>query len=218
MTSKIIPQKPFLIMLYGYPGCGKSFFASKFVREFQNTAYLPAYKTTSEVTKLASGNQQLADKVTDFITENYLQNGISVITDAPVTKKIDRKKLNHLALKYKAVPVLIWMQIDADSAYMRTKLRAKKNKDEDSAAKYTKEEYQSIVNNMQNPHQNEDYFVISGKHTYKSQRALVMSKMSMLKIINRAEANKNIAKPGLVNLVPSSLGGRGGFGRNISIR
>ncbi|MEX2014924.1 MAG: AAA family ATPase [Candidatus Saccharimonadales bacterium] len=218
MTSKIIPQKPFLIMFYGYPGCGKSFFASRFAGEFQNTAYLPTYKTVSEISKIASGNQQLASKVTDFIAENYLQNGISVFTDASVTKKIDRKKLNHLALKYNAVPILIWMQIDADSAYMRTKLRAKKSKNEDSAAKYTKEEYQNIVNNMQNPHQNEDFFVISGKHTYKTQRALVMSKMSVLKIINRSEANKNIAKPGLVNLVPTSLSGRGGFGRNISIR
>ncbi len=70
---------------------------------------------------------------------------------------------------------------------------------------------------MQNP-QNEDFFVISGKHTYKSQRSQVMNKMSSLKIISREQASKDVAKPGLVNLIPPSLSGRSGVGRNISIR
>ena len=217
MASKIIPHRPFLIMFYGYPGCGKSFFASQFAREFQNTVYLPSYKIESELTGLASGNFVLAQKVLEYITENYLKNGVSVVSDMPVIKKSDRKKLAHTALKHKAASMLVWMQIDADSAFTRTRLRAKKNKKEDIAAKYTKQEFQEIIKQMQNP-VNEDFFVISGKHTYKSQRASVLSKMSTLKIINREEASKNIAKPGLVNLVPSSLSGRTGFGRNISIR
>ena len=217
MTSKIIPQKPFLIMLYGYPGCGKSFFASQFAKEFQNTVYLPSYKIMSELTGIASGNMHLAGKVLDYISESYLENGLSVITDSPVIKKSDRKRLAHIALKHKATPVLIWMQIDAESAFLRTKLASKKNKTKNTAQKYTKQEFKQITTVMQNP-ENEDYFVISGKHTYKSQRALVMSKMSSQKIINREEANKNLAKPGLVNLVPSSLSGRAGFSRNISIR
>lgn len=217
MTSKITPQKPFLIMFYGYPGCGKSFFASQFAKEFQNTIYLSSYKINSELTKLASGDTHLADKVIEYITESYLENGLSVVTDAAVIKKPDRKKLAHIAIKHKAVPILVWMQIDADSAYVRTKLRSKKNKQEKSAAEYKKQEFQDIINNMQNP-QNEDFFVISGKHTYKSQRTSVMSRMSILKIINREQANKNIAKPGLVNLVPPSLSGRVGISRNISIR
>lgn len=217
MSLKITPQKPFLIMLYGYPGCGKSFFASQFAKEFQNTVYLPSFKINSDFTKLTSGNSSLARKAEEYITESYLENGLSVVTDAHVIKKSDRKKLAHIALNHKATPILVWMQIDADSAFLRTKLRSKRSRKENFAAKYTKQEFEEITNHMQNP-QNEDFFVISGKHTYKSQRALVMNKMSTLKIVNREQANKNIAKPGLVNLVPSSLSGRVGIGRNISIR
>lgn len=217
MTAKIIPQKPFLIMFYGYPGCGKSFFASQFAKEFQNSVYLPNHKINSDISRLASGNSHLAEKILDYMGENYLENGISVVTDAPVIKKSDRKRLSHIALKHGAVPVLVWMQIDADSAFLRTKLRSKKSKNSPGHPKYTKQEFEAITNSMQNP-QNEDFLVISGKHTYKTQRVAVMNKLSMLKIMNREQANKNIAKPNLVNLIPSSLSGRNGVGRNISIR
>lgn len=204
-------------MLYGYPGCGKTFFASQFAKEFLDTVFLPSYKMNSELNKAASGNIQLANKAMEYILESYLENGLSVVTDMPVTKKVDRRKLSHMALKHKATPVLVWMQIDAESAYLRTKLRSKKSKKADYAEKYTKQDFQTILSSMQNP-EKEDYFVISGKHTYKSQRALVMNKMSALKVINREQASKNIAKPGLVNLVPPSVSGRSGFSRNISVR
>jgi predicted kinase len=216
MKVKINPQKPFFIMLYGYPGCGKSFFASQFAGEFHNTIYLNKNKIASELSKNIPGNDQFIDRMVEYITENYLENGISVVSDAPIIKKSDRKRLSHMALKHKIDPILVWMQIDAESAFLRTKLRAKKNKKEKDIASYSKQQFQEITNNMQNP-QNEDFFVISGKHTYKSQRGLVMNKMSKLKIINREQASKSMAKPGLVNLVPNSLSGRG-FGRNISIR
>ena len=203
-------------MIYGYPGCGKSYFASQFAKEFHNTVYLNSDKIASELSKNLSRNDHLIDRMMEYIIENYLENGISVVSDMPVIKKTDRKRLGHMALKHKVSPILVWMQIDAESSFLRTKLRAKKSKKENSFAIYTKQQFQDITNAMQNP-QDEDFFVISGKHTYKSQRALVMSKMSTLKIINREQASKSMAKPGMVNLVPPSLSGRG-FGRNISIR
>jgi len=216
MKSKLIPKKPFLLMFYGYPGCGKTFFSRQFAAETQNTIHLQADKIANETRNFTNNNMELTNKLIAYLVENYLENGISVIMDAALQKSIERKSLKKIALKKKVTPLLIWMQTDIESAYRRTKLRSKKGND-DFADNYSKEDFARIANEMQNP-KDEDFLVISGKHTYKSQRATAVSKLAALNIISKEQANKNLAKPELVNLVPRSLGGRSEFGRNISIR
>ena len=217
MKSKPVPQKVFLLILYGYPGCGKTTFSEKLAKQLQNTVHLYTDKITRELSQVTGGNFELANNVISYMTENYLENGLSVIVDAPVIKSTDRRTMRNIAIKHKAVPILVWMQMDPESAFHRLKLQAKNKKNKFSRA-YTRTEFDEIVNSMQNP-KNEDFVVVSGKHTYKSQSVAVLNKMVESKILSRDQIAKNFAKPELTNIIPQpTLGGRGVFRRNISVR
>ena len=71
---------------------------------------------------------------------------------------------------------------------------------------------------MQNP-RNEDYLVVSGKHTFNTQRSAVVKRLYEIGLISVDSANARIIKPGLVNLVPNPTAGRVDISRrNIVIR
>jgi hypothetical protein len=71
---------------------------------------------------------------------------------------------------------------------------------------------------MQNP-QGEGYLVISGKHTFTTQKGAVISKLYQMGLVSSEQVQHNVAKPELINLVPNPLAGRVDMSRrNISIR
>ena len=60
----------------------------------------------------------------------------------------------------------------------------------------------------QNPIEREDFVVISGKHSFTSQKHAVYKKLVEKKLLNTDYANSNMPKPELVNLIPNLYGGR----------
>jgi hypothetical protein len=70
---------------------------------------------------------------------------------------------------------------------------------------------------MQNP-QNEEYIVVSGKHTFDTQLSAFIKRLRELGLVPPVgEINTRVVKPGLVNLVPTA--GRVDLSRrNIVIR
>jgi predicted kinase len=221
MKPKLQPTKPFLMMLYGYPGSGKSFFARQFADELSNTVHLHADKMESDLADQLHGinehSSAVPGVVMKYMAQEYLRNGISVIVDAPVTKKGERKMLHNLALANKAVPVLVWLQIDPESSFARTKKRDRRKTEDKYAVEYTDGEFQSIISNSQNPN-SEEFIVISGKHTFHSQKSSVFKKLGDIGILNIGQVNHNVVKPELVNLVPSINKRSDILRRNISIR
>lgn len=215
MKTRLTPHKPFLMMLYGYPGCGKTYFSKQFANEFTTAVALNADKLAHGL-NLRPNNDAYLVKIIDYLVVNYLESGISVILDMPVMRSNTRKKYRSIATKNNAQPVLLWMQIDPDSAFIRTKFRAKNDKSK-IYNDYSKSEFQTIGTQMQNP-TNEEFYVLSGKHTYKTQSGTAMNILAKLRVVSLEEANKNVPKPELVNLVPKNISGRGDFRRNISIR
>lgn len=221
MSGKLIPIKPFLLLIYGYPGSGKTLFARQLAEDLGNTVHLNADKLDHDLNREIPIENQYGNSVfkvvQKYMAEEYLSSGISVILDAPIVKKSDRRMLRNLALSNKATSVLIWMQIDPESAFNRTKKRDKRKTEDKYASEYTAEQYQDILSNSQNP-DNEDYVVISGKHTYKSQRVAVFKKLHEQGVIGLDDSIKNIVKPELVNLVPKFHQRGDILRRNISIR
>lgn len=209
------------MMLYGYPGSGKTFFARQFADELNNTVHLHADKLEADLAdELHSANEHSTNVpgiVMKYMAQEYLRNGISVIVDAPVTKKSERKMLKNLALANKAKPVLVWLQIDVDSSFARTRKRDRRKAEDKYAIEYTEGEFKSIISSSQNP-DNEEYIVVSGKHTFLSQKNAVLRKLIDDGILTNEQPDGAIVKPGLVNLVPK-INKRGDIlRRNISIR
>ncbi len=218
--GKVTPNKPLFIMLYGYPGAGKSHFA----RELSHTlhaAHLSSDRIRGELFEKPRYDKEengIVDHLLSYMSEEFLSAGVSVIYDAPVDRLVERRELRNIARKAKAQPLLIWLQIDAESAYIRLGKRDRRRAEDKYAKVYTKESFKAAMARMQNPKE-EDYMVISGKHTFNTQKSAVIKRLYELGAINTTTTASNVVKPELVNLVPNPFSGRiDDQRRNIVIR
>ncbi|HET7673127.1 MAG TPA: AAA family ATPase [Candidatus Saccharimonadales bacterium] len=222
MQSKVQAKKKFVLILYGFPGSGKSTFAREFASELQNTIHINFDKIRQELGKeLQRKNADSAniyEPLVEYMTNEFLEAGFNIVLDIPVLTKSSRRKVMNLAKKANAKLVMVWLQIDSDSAFNRLKKRDKRKISERYAKDYTRSEFESVINASQNPN-DEDYVVISGKHTFHTQKLAVFKKLKDMKVLTAEQTINKRIKPELVNLIPQSLRNREDIKRrDISIR
>lgn len=219
--AKITPTKPFLLLLYGFPGSGKTYFARQLAENIQ-AAHLQADRIRSELFEKPRYDKQENDVVAqlmDYMAEEFLSAGVSVIYDMNSMRAHQRLTLRDMARRSKATPFLVWLQIDAESAFSRSIKRDRRHADDKYAAQWERPMFDSMVSHMQNPTMAEDYVVISGKHIYLTQQSAVITKLRENGVLSFGDASSHVIKPGMVNLIPNSNGGRVDMTRrNITIR
>lgn len=207
-------------MLYGYPGSGKTSFSRQMSEEL-GVIHLQEDKIRHDLfgSNTSSGAFKATRKVLDFMTRDYLKAGISIMYDAHVIRASDRRKVREMAHEAKAASLLIWLQVDPETTYERTNKRDRRKADDKYAEEYDENTYRNILGHMQNPN-NEDYIVVSGKHTFSTQHSSVIKRLFDMRVLTAEEATANVVKPELMNLVPkSNIQLRGDIiHRNISIR
>lgn len=220
--AKIYPSKPFLLLFYGYPGAGKTYFARQFCENVQ-AAHLQADRIRGDLFPQPRHDAQeskLVGQLMDYMAEEFLSAGLSVAYDMNAMRFKQRKALYALAQRSHAQPLLIWLQMDQDTAFVRNKKRDRRRADDKYAAQMDRTSFEEIIGQMQNPVGQEDYAVISGKHLYSMQQSAVISKLRAKGVLGMEDSQSRVIKPGLVNLVPKNQGGRfdPGRRRNIAIR
>ena len=220
MTHKITPIKPFIIMMYGFPGSGKTAFARQMSEEL-GVVHLQEDKIRADLfgDNISAGAFKGSRKVLNYMAHDYLKAGISIIYDAGIIRASERRKVRELAHSTKSTSILVWLQADPETTFDRTQKRDHRKADDKYSFQYDEDTYRNILAHMQNP-ENEDYIVVSGKHTFSSQRSAVIKKLFDLHLITISELASNTVKPGLTNLIPKSpIQMRGDImHRNISIR
>ena len=219
--SKVVPNKPILLQLYGFPGSGKSYFARQFCDQLQ-AAHVHGDRIRNELFEEPRYDRQenaVVTQLMDYMTGEFLSAGVSVVYDANVMRFTQRRLLRDMARRYHAYPMLIWLQIDVESAFARVASRDRRRADDKYAMPLDRTTFDSLTANMQNPQISEDYIVISGKHTYQTQQSAVMKRLRELDLIGTQEANSKVIRPDLVNLIPNPAAGRVDLARrNIVIR
>jgi predicted kinase len=218
--AKIYPTKPFLLLFYGYPGAGKTYFARQFCDNVQ-TAHLQADRIRGELFEKPRYDKQENDivrQLMDYMAEEFLSAGLSVAYDLNATRAKQRRALYELAYKYGVRPLLIWFQMDRETAFTRNVKRDRRRADDKYAAHWDRTTYDSVIAQMQNPRLNEDYAVVSGKHLFNMQQSAVISKLRALGVLGHDDASSRVIKPGMVNLIPKQPGRYDDTRRNISIR
>lgn len=219
--AKIYPTKPFLLLFYGYPGAGKTYFARQFCDNVQ-AAHLQADRIRGELFDNPRYDKQEDDIVAqlmNYMAEEFLSAGVSVAYDMNAIRVKQRRQLYAMARANHAQPLLVWFQMDQDTAFTRSIKRDRRRADDKYAAALDRTSYESLIGHMQNPAPGEDYTVISGKHLFSMQQSAVVSKLRDAGVLTLDDSNSRVIKPGMVNLVPKTQGGRfDATRRNISIR
>lgn len=218
--NKTTLQKPLLIALYGYPGSGKTFVARQLTNIIQ-VAHVHADRIRAELFEEPRYDKQeniVVTQLMNYMSQEFLNAGVSVVYDVNAMRANQRFSLRELARKSEAEYLLVWIQIDADSAYVRTQNRDRRTMDDKYSAFHNEETFTEVLNSMQNP-TTEDYLVISGKHSFATQKSAIMNRLYQTGLIGGDGVQNSLAKPGLVNLVPNPQAGRVDLTRrNINIR
>lgn len=219
--NKLSLNKPTLILLYGFPGAGKTHFARQLCNDLM-AAHVQGDRIRSELfehPRYDKQENQIIDHLMGYMTEEFLNAGISVIYDMNAARATQRRELRELARKSKAQTVIIWLQIDLESAFTRSMKRDRRKADDKYAAPIDRATFDDMTARMQNPTPTEDFMVISGKHAYQTQRSAVIKRLYDFGLISPDAASSKMVKPGLVNLIPNPLAGRvDNSRRNIAIR
>jgi predicted kinase len=219
--TKLRLIKPTLIMLYGFPGSGKTYFARQLSESIQ-AAHVQGDRIRYELFEEPRYDKQENEVVShlmEYMAGEFLNAGISVIYDTNVMRMGQRRNLRDMARKSKAQPLLIWLQVDPESAFNRTVKRDRRKSDDKYAMPLDRATFDKMSGYMQNPNNTEDYIVISGKHTFSTQQSAVMKKLYDVGLLSADSASSHMVKPELVNLIPHHARGRVDESRrNIIIR
>ena len=217
--AKIVLSKPVLICLYGYPGSGKSYVARN-LEEVLSIASVSADRIRHELFSRPRYDAQenaIVTHLMNYIAGEFLNAGVSVVYDTNAMRISQRKQLRELARRYRAEYILVWLQVDPENAFLRTQRRDRRTLDDKYSEEQTKATFERQMTSMQNP-QTEDYLVISGKHTFSSQKNAILSRLYQLGLVSGSTMQNNVTMPELVNLVPNLHAGRVDLSRrNIDI-
>jgi predicted kinase len=220
-AQKVILSKPVLICLYGFPGSGKSY-VSRNLSDVVQIAHVSGDRIRSELfenPRYDSQENAIITHLMNYMTHEFLNAGVSVIYDTNSLRVAQRRTLRELARTNKAEYLLIWLQIDPDSAFNRTQDRDRRTSDDRFAQPQDSNTFSKSLSGMQNPQAGEDYLVISGKHTFTTQKNAVVNRLYQMGLISSDAMQHSVTKPGLVNLVPNPHAGRVDLSRrNIVIR
>jgi predicted kinase len=219
--SKVRFNKPLLIMLYGFPGAGKTYF-SRNLSEDLECAHVQSDRIRHELfeePRFDKQENEIIMHLMDYMTEEFLSAGISVIYDTNLVRKSQRVAIRNMANKKHAQTLLVWFQIDPDTAFKRLNKRDRRKADDKFALDYSEEDFRRYASHMQHPEPTEKYVVLSGKHTYESQKSAIFKKFMDMGLMSNDGIKSTVAMPGMINLVPNSSNGRVDMTRrNISIR
>lgn len=218
--NKTVLNKPVLICLYGYPGSGKSYLARHLEEELP-LARVSADRIRHELfahPRYDAQENAIIAHLMNYMSEEFLKSGVSVVYDTNAMRIAQRRRLREIAKHHKAEYVLVWLQVDIENAFLRTQRRDRRTQDDKYSEEQTKESFNHQISAMQNPEANENYLVVSGKHSFISQRSALLNRFYQIGAVSGHTVQSNIAAPGLVNLVPNPHAGRVDFSRrNINI-
>lgn len=202
--AKIPLTKPLIVTLYGFPGAGKSFVSRHLADDFQ-LAHLNSEKIRSDLFERPQYSERedyILSQLMNFLAEQFLAAGVGVIFDTNASNRQLRRNLRALAKKHHADHLLLWLQIDQETAFARTQKRDRRTTDDRYAHDQTAASFSAELAQMQNP-QKENYLVLSGKHGFASQKNTILNYFYKNGLVPREIVQSSITKPGLVNLVPS---------------
>lgn len=174
-------SKPLLIVFIGFPGSGKTYFATRLAER------LKAVTLNSDALRLAMfGSMEAIEHIRktdesrlyrdvfgamDYAATQALRAGHSVVYDAQQTKRRDRKNIERLARQATAQPVFVWMKTDKAVAMRRAEERDMQPDSHQYSADTVRRIYTWVESRIELPEPDEHFIEISGELPFAEQYA-----------------------------------------------
>ncbi|MCX6728663.1 MAG: ATP-binding protein [Candidatus Saccharibacteria bacterium] len=162
--------KPHLIIMIGIPSSGKSFFAEHFAETFKApiVSYDILRKEFFKEPTFSTDEDDMIRKVSNYILSEFLKTKKTVIFEGQTNLRAERFEIAKGARSAGYEPLFIWVQTETMTARKRA---TKANHDKPAL---TDDEFDAKLKKFNSPNKNEQFIVISGKHTYASQLKIVL--------------------------------------------
>jgi predicted kinase len=172
--------RPLLIMIIGLPGAGKSYFA----RHFSDTFGAPLISADAmrfelfDTPQFNANEYGLIKRLLGHQLGELVKTKTSVLVDGICNDRKDRQALEQFAAQHGYGTMLVWVQTDEPTAKTRATSRNAKRPGDEFNSKISPVQFAAQTKQLNPPVKNEDYVVISGKHTYSTQAKMVLRKLA----------------------------------------
>lgn len=188
-----ILNTPIAFIVVGTPGSGKSWF-SRSISKNLHCIHLDSERIRFELFEEQSYNDEeevVVENMVDYFAHTLTQSRASMIFDGTTSSIKRRKELYKFAEKNEYQPVLVWVQSNDELSKMRASSKVNKSVAE-YKRKLTADQYDSLINKFEKPHEKEKPIVISGNHSARSQLKSIVTRLNEMDVISLAtnEAKK----------------------------
>jgi predicted kinase len=172
--------RPLLIMIIGLPGAGKSYFA----RHFSDTFGAPLVSADAmrfelfDTPQFTANEYGLIKRLLGHQLNELVKTKTSILVDGICNNRQDRLALEQFATLHSYGTMLVWVQTDEPTAKARATTRNAKRPGDEFNSKINAAQFTEHTKQLNPPVKNEDYVVISGKHTYTTQAKMVLRKLA----------------------------------------
>ncbi len=166
-------KRPILLGTFGHPGSGKTYFSERLAKK-EKLFHLSADRIRLKMfknPKYTLEEHKIVFAFMNYLAEEFLKHGVSVIYDANFNLRKHRQKLNSLAKKANAEYKLVWVKTSDEKAMSRIKKRSKlKNtKKKELYRPIDLKVFKLLKEEMQNPTVKEKVIEINGGISFSKQ-------------------------------------------------
>ena len=172
-------SRPLVIMVIGFPGSGKSFFARQFADMFGAplvSADFIRHALAAE-SEYSPREDALVSSLVQNETNELLKTGKTFIVDGSVNSRAVRTAIERQAVKHGYGKMVIWVQTDEPTCIARSMKRSAKRKTDELNATMGIESFERYKKQLSPPTPTENVVVISGKHTFPTQARVILKKL-----------------------------------------
>jgi len=178
-----------LILMFGYPGSGKTHFASQFAIK-HGLIHISGDRFRYELfddPQFSDGENQVVERLMDYMLDQAVKTKTSIIYDANNGVRRKRLELISAARKRGITTVMIWTQTDLNTAFTRASTRDKRRPGDKYSFNMDQDTFDYVLGKITAPSYGEDYVVVSGKYDFPAQELTVLKKLEKMKIIEPLE-------------------------------